>query len=107
VAVKIDKYILCSSEPTVALHLNIIAIADVSAFYTKLDPAATPENVADAFRHIKAKRPPRGHLIIELNKGEERGRCFLPKDLVGLTYMPYCTISTFFFSSVGWGWFAD
>jgi hypothetical protein len=78
----ISTPIFASSQPTVSLHLNFLALADVNTFYSMLDLAGSPDSVANIFHAIMARRPPKGHLIVELNKGEVNGPCFFPKDLV-------------------------
>jgi hypothetical protein len=66
------------------LKLRVVCLPSerVQAACQSLDPAAPHADIVEALRRIDNKWPPRGHLIIELNKTQKTAHTWMPSALV-------------------------
>ncbi len=65
-----------------SVHLQCLPISEVTQTNQKLNPSATPQEVAIALWNIKTKWPPQGKLIVEFNSSLPNSGSWLPKQLV-------------------------
>jgi len=70
-----------ANDSGVTVRLVSLPTASVEETYKKLDAAASRDVVTNAMRSIDPLWPPKGKIIIEVNPGNEIGRCWLPQDL--------------------------